>query len=76
MHSDTHVINHVDDVFNLLWIDNAAGQVIIDLRIGQIALLLASGNQFFQLLSFLLAANHCAFFRQDKISSGRMYAND
>jgi hypothetical protein len=45
VHRDTHVIDHVYDVFDLLGIDNIVRQVVIDLGIGQIALLFAAGNQ-------------------------------
>ncbi len=66
---DAHVVNHIDDILDLFGIDDVIGQVIIDLRVGQEALLLAAGNQFLQLLGLLAAANHCAFFRQDDLSS-------
>jgi hypothetical protein len=69
MHSDAHVINHVDDILDLFRIDDVVRQVIIDLCVGQVALLFATGNQLFQLMSLLAAANHCAFFRQDVSTS-------
>ena len=42
---DAHVIDHVDDIFDLFRIDDIVGQVIIDLVIGQEALLLAFGDE-------------------------------
>ena len=66
VHRDTHVIDHVDDVFDLLWIDDVVGQVVVDLGIGQVALFLAAGNQIFELLSLLARGNYCCtFFSQD-----------
>ena len=44
MHGDTHIINHINDVFDLLRVDDVIWQVIIDFCICQIALLLATGN--------------------------------
>jgi hypothetical protein len=43
--------------------------MIIDFRVRQVALLLAAGNQFFQLLGLLAAANYWAFLGQDESSS-------
>ncbi len=45
MHRDAHVADHVDDIFDLLGIDDIVRQRIVDLGIGQIAFLLAVGNQ-------------------------------
>ena len=44
MHRNTHVIDHADDIFYLLRIDDIVGQMIIDLPIGQVALFLAFGD--------------------------------
>ena len=44
VHCDAHVVNHVNDVFNLIWVDDVVRQVIIDLCICQVALFLAAGN--------------------------------
>ena len=41
MYQDTHVIDHANDVFDLLWIDNIHRQVVVDFGVGQEALLLA-----------------------------------
>jgi hypothetical protein len=65
MHRDTDVVNHVDDIFDLLGIDYAVRQMIIDLSVGQIALLLAAGDQIFELLCLLVAANYGGFVLQD-----------
>ena len=43
---DAHVVDHADDVFDLLRVDDALGQVVVDLGIGQKPLFLALGNQF------------------------------
>jgi hypothetical protein len=41
---DAHVVDHLDDVFDLIRIGDVVGQVIVDLGVGQVALLLALGN--------------------------------
>ena len=48
MDLDPHVVDHADDVFDLFRLDDAVGQVIVHLGIGQEALFLAFGNQFFE----------------------------
>jgi hypothetical protein len=53
VHRDAHVVNHVDNVFDLLGIDDVIRQVIIDFGVGQEALFLAARNEFLQLLSLL-----------------------
>ncbi len=45
MDSDAHVIDHGDDVLDLLRVDDLFRQMVIDLGIGQVALLLALGDQ-------------------------------
>ena len=70
MHRDAHVVDHVDNVFDLFRIDDVVRQVIIDFGVGQEALFLAAGNQFFELLGLLAAAYCCAFFAQDETPSG------
>ncbi len=42
---DAHVVDHVDDVFDLLRIDDVVREVIVDFAIGQVTLLLAAGDQ-------------------------------
>ncbi len=48
VHQDTHVVDHADDVFDLLRIDDFVGQVIIHFRVGQKALILALFDEQFQ----------------------------
>ena len=69
VHRNTHVIDHVDDILDLLRIDDVVRQVVIDLCVSQIALFLAAGNQIFKLSGLFAAANHCAFFAQDETTS-------
>ena len=49
MHRNAHVIDHVDNIFDLLGIDDVIRQVIVDLGIGQETLLLTLGDELFQL---------------------------
>jgi hypothetical protein len=42
VHRDAHVIDHADDLLDLLRIDDFIGQMIIHLGIGQVALFLAA----------------------------------
>jgi hypothetical protein len=49
VHRNAHVIDRIDDVFNLLRIHDLGGQVIVHLRIRQVALLLATGNEELEL---------------------------
>ena len=49
VHRNAHVVDRVDDVFDLLRIDDLGGQVIVDLRVGEVALLLAARDQQLQL---------------------------
>ncbi len=49
VHRDAHVVDGVDDVFDLLGIDDLGGQVIVHLRVGEVALLLAARDQQLQL---------------------------
>jgi hypothetical protein len=66
MHRDAHVVNHVDDVFDLLGIDDPAREVIVDFCVGEVALLLAAGDQVLELLGLLVPANHRTLFAQDR----------
>jgi len=45
MDRNAHVINHGDDVFDLLGIDDLVWQMIIDFAIGEEALFLPAGDQ-------------------------------
>ena len=49
VHRDAHVVDGVDDVFDLLRIDDLGRQVIVHLGVGQVALLLAARDQQLQL---------------------------
>ncbi len=49
VHRNAHVVDGVDDVLDLLGIDDLGRQVIVHLRIRQIALLLAAGDQQLEL---------------------------
>jgi hypothetical protein len=55
---DAHVVDCVDDVFDLLRIDDLRRQVIVDFGIGQVALFLAARDQELQL--------RLAVFRHDR----------
>ncbi len=59
VHRDAHVIDHADDVFDLIRIGDIVRKVVVDLRIRDVALLLALGNELFQpgLLLFNLRAH-------------------
>ena len=48
-HLNTHVVDHLDDVFDLIGIDDIFRQMVIDLGIGQIALLLTTLDKKLQL---------------------------
>ena len=39
MHRDPHIVDHVDDIFDLLRIDDIVGQVIVDLVVSQVTLI-------------------------------------
>ncbi len=69
MHRDAHVVDHVDDILDLLRIDDIVRQVVIDLGIGQVALLLAAGNQILKLLGLCAPTDHCSFLAQDGTTS-------
>ncbi len=69
MHRNAHVVDHVDNVFDLLGIDDVIRQVIIDFGVGQEALFLAARNEFLQLLSLLAGAYCCTFLAQDETPS-------
>ena len=45
VHRNAHVVDHVDDVFDLLRIDDLARQMIVDFSVGEVALLLAARDQ-------------------------------
>ncbi len=49
VHRNAHVVNGVDDVFDLFGIDDLGRQVIVDLGVGEVTLFLAACNQELQL---------------------------
>ena len=54
MYLDAHVVDHADDVFDLLRIDDVVRQVIVDFGVRQVALLLALDDQGLDLGLLLL----------------------
>ena len=54
VHRDAHVVDRVDDLFDLLGVDDLRGQVVVHLRVGEVALLLAKRDQLLQLRLALL----------------------
>ena len=48
VYGDPHVVDHADDVFDLIRVGDVVRQVIVDLGVGQESLLLTLGNQLFQ----------------------------
>src|SRR5690606_22199138 len=49
VHFDAHAIDQRDDVLDLLGLDHVVGQVIVDFRVGQVALLQALADQLFDI---------------------------
>ena len=49
VHRDAHIVDHVDDVFDLLRIDDLARQMIVDLAVREVTLLLAFGDEQLEL---------------------------
>ncbi len=47
-HLDTHVIDHLDDLFHLVRVGNILRQVIVHLGVGQIILFLALGDEILE----------------------------
>jgi hypothetical protein len=45
VNGDPHVVDHADDVFDLLRIDDALGQVIVDLVVSQVSLIFPLRDQ-------------------------------
>lgn len=45
MDIDAHAVDHADDVFDLLRVDEVVGQMVIDFGVGQIALFQALADQ-------------------------------
>ena len=59
-HLNTHVIDHLNDVFNLIRIGNILGQVVVDFGVGQVALILASGDKILEPGLLLGGVGHSA----------------
>ena len=49
VYRNAHVVNRVDDILDLLRIDDLRRQMIVDLRVGEVSLLLAARDQQLQL---------------------------
>ena len=47
-HLDAHVVDHLDDVFNLIRIGDVFRQVIVDFGVGQVTLVLAAGDEILE----------------------------
>ena len=61
---NAHVVDHVDDVFDLFRIDDLARQVIVHFGVGEVALFLAARNQQLQLgLTLVRDLIRCAGWR-------------
>ena len=72
VHRDAHVVDGVDDVFDLLRIDDLGGQVIVHLRVGEVALLLAARDQQLQLrLAVFGHRRHAPLDAQRALVGGR-----
>ena len=48
MHGDAHIVDHRNDVFDLLGVHDTFGQVIVDLGVGEVSLLFTLCNQQFK----------------------------
>jgi hypothetical protein len=46
-HLDAHVVDHLDDVFDLVRVGDVLRQVVVDLRVGQVTLFLALRDKVF-----------------------------
>ncbi|MNZ23735.1 hypothetical protein D3C78_408590 [compost metagenome] len=55
---DPHVVDHADDVFHLFRIGNILRQVVVDLRVSQVSLLTATGDQLFEARLLLRFSGH------------------
>jgi len=53
-HRDAHIVDHLDDVFDLIGVGNRIRQMVVHFGIGQVTLFLAKGDQQFQLGLLLL----------------------
>ena len=48
LNQNTHIVNHADDVFDLLWIRDVIRQVIVNLCVGEVTLLASKRDELFQ----------------------------
>jgi hypothetical protein len=60
---DPHVVDHLNDVFDLIRIGDVLGQVVVDLGVGQIALVAALADQFTNPGLLLEVFAHCSLLR-------------
>jgi hypothetical protein len=67
---DAHVVDGVDDVFDLLGIDDLGRQVVVDLRIGQVALFLAACDEQLQLRLAVFRDDRELFLAQSVVPRG------
>ncbi len=70
VHRDAHVVDRVDDVFDLLRIDDLGRQVVVDLGIGQVALFLAARDEQLQLRLTVFRDGRELLFAQSVIPRG------
>ncbi len=71
---DPHVVDHADDVFDLIGIGNIRRQVIIDFRVRQEALLFAFIDQLFE--AGLLLCQICAHITSDRYQNLQVWTHD
>ena len=57
VYGDTHVVDHADDVFDLIRIRDFVRQVIVHLSVGDVALLFAFGDEFLKTRLLFLSAH-------------------
>ena len=71
VHRDAHIVDHVDDVFDLLRIDDLARQVVVDLAVREVTLLLAFRDEQLQLrLTFVFLELCLGCFRGHEFPLG------
>ena len=51
VHLDAHVVDHADDVLDLLGVQHVVGQMVVDLGVREVAALLAQDDQVLQALA-------------------------
>ena len=71
VHRDAHIVDHVDDVFDLLRIDDLARQMVVDLTVREVTLLLAFRDEQLQLrLTFVFLELCLGSFRGHEFPLG------